>query len=139
MSNINDAFPSAYLKAADLGGRPCVVTIAGVEFEPVGKEKELKAVIHFVGKKKGMVCNVTNARKITELTGSPMTEEWIGHAIVIYPTETTFGGDVVDCVRVKAVAKAKAAMPRMTPKPKAEVAIDESEFDGDVDDFAIPF
>lgn len=115
MPNINDAFPSNYLKASDLQGRELVVTILKVTFEAVGREKEMKAVIYFEGKQKGIVLNKTNAKKIIEITGSAITEEWGGCQIKIYPTETEFGGETVDCIRVKPVGK--PAM-RMTPTPK---------------------
>ncbi len=115
MPNINDSFPSNYLKASDLQGRSVVVTIDRVAFEPVGRDREMKAVIYFIGKEKGVVLNKTNARKIIEVTGSALTEDWQGHAIVIYPTETEFAGESVECIRVKPVNK--AAMGRMTPNP----------------------
>ena len=113
MPNINDSFPSNYLKASDLQGRQVVVTMDRVEFEPVGRDKEMKAVLYFVGKQKGVVLNKTNAKKITEIAGSALTEEWQGVAVVLYPTETEFAGETVDCIRIKAVQKAK--MQRMTP------------------------
>lgn len=113
MPNINDAFPSHYLKASDLQGNQAVVTIDRVEFEAVGREKDQKAILYFIGKKKGVVLNKTNARKICEIAGSALTEEWHGVAIVLYPTETEYAGDTVECIRVKGVNKAK--MQRMTP------------------------
>lgn len=115
MPNIQDSFPSNYLKASDLKGNQVVVTVDRVEFEPVGRQREMKAVIYFVGKTKGVVLNKTNANKITEIAGSAMTEEWHGTAIVLYPTETEFAGETVECIRVKPVTKAK--MQRMTPQP----------------------
>src|SRR4029079_18995688 len=117
MPNINDAVPSNYLKASDLKGNQVVVTIDRVEFEEVGRNKEQKALIYFVGKQKGVILNKTNARKITEITGSALTEEWHGHAMVIYPTETEFAGETVECIRIKPVAKTKPVMSRMTPTP----------------------
>lgn len=117
MPNINDAFPSNYLKASDLQGRETVVTIAKVTFEAVGREKEMKAVIYFEGKQKGVVLNKTNAKKIIEITGSAITEEWTGSQIKIYPTETEYAGETVDCIRVKPVGK--SAM-KMTPTPKVQ-------------------
>ena len=47
MPNINDVFPSTYLKASDIRGKEPVVTIDRVEFEPVGRKREMKAVIYF--------------------------------------------------------------------------------------------
>jgi len=113
--NINDSFPSNYVKASDLKGAQAVVTIDRVEFEPVGRDKEMKAVLYFVGKQKGLVLNKTNARKIIEIAGSSMTEDWAGTAVVVYPTETEFAGETVECIRIKPVNKAK--MQRMTPPP----------------------
>lgn len=117
MPNINDAFPSNYVKASDLKGNQAVVTIDRVDFEPVGRDKEMKAVAYFIGKAKGMVLNKTNGRKITEIAGSPLTEEWHGVAVVLYPTETEFAGETVECIRVKPVNKSK--MQQMTPRPVA--------------------
>ena len=121
MPNIQDAFPSAFIKANDLQGRTVIVTIDHVTFEPVGREKEMKAVLYFKGKEKGLVLNKTNANKIMQLTSSPVTEEWSGFQIALYPTETQFGGETVDCVRVKAVpAKANGRAVDPTPPPPAE-------------------
>lgn len=116
MPNWNDAFPSQYLKAADLKGAQVVVTIERVAFEPVGREKEMKAVIYFVGKTRGLVCNKTNGKRCAELAGSAMTEDWSGVAIALYPTECEFAGETVDCIRIKAVER-KAA-----PRPPVRVA-----------------
>lgn len=141
MPNINDAFPSNYLKASDLQGRQAVVTIDRVEFEAVGREREMKAVVYFTGKQKGMVLNKTNAKKITEITQSALTEEWPGHAIVIYPTETEFGGETVECVRIKPVAKLPAPRPKSAPKATtAPVAVAEpDDHSAPLSDDDIPF
>lgn len=137
MPNINDAFPSNYLKASDLQGREVVVTIDRVEFEAVGREREMKAVVYFQGKQKGIVLNKTNAKKIIEISGSALTEEWGGTQIKIYPTETEFGGETVDCIRIKPVGK--AAMGRMTPAPKpVPVAVPE-DHSAPLTDDEIPF
>lgn len=120
MPNINDSFPSNYVKASDLQGKPAIVTIERVEFEAVGREREMKAVVYFNGKGKGLVLNKTNARKITEISGSPLTEEWVGTAVAIYPTETEFGGETVECIRIKAVAKAPRQNARPAPPPPVE-------------------
>jgi len=128
--NINDAFPSNYLKAADLKGRSLIVTIDRVEFEAVGQKREMKPVLYFTGKEKGVVLNKTNANKIMQLTESPVTEEWKGHSIVIYPTETSFQGEMVDCIRVKAVppnAKRPAPTPPPPPEPEPVVELNDDD------------
>ncbi len=119
MPNVNDVFPSKYLKTSDLAGTEPVVTIDRVEWEPVGRDREMKAVVYFAGKKKGIVLNKTNANKIVEISGSAMTEEWAGTKIKLYAAEANFGGDTYDVVRVKAATNGKPAMAKMTPTPKA--------------------
>ncbi len=114
MPNINEAFPSKWLRASDLKGQQPVVSIASVKFEAVGQNKEMKAVVYFDGKEKGVVLNKTNANKITEIVGSALTEDWRGHQIRLYPTVTTFGGEEVECIRIKAVG---ASRMHMTPHP----------------------
>ncbi len=66
-----------------------------------------------------------------EVTGSALTEEWPGPQIRLYPTETQFQGDMVDCIRVKPIGAAKIKMTRTPPTP----AVPENELDED----SIPF
>lgn len=135
MPNINDAFPSKFLKAIDLAGAEPVVVMDRVDFEPVGRDREMKAVLYFHGKQKGMVLNKTNANKITEITGTALTEEWNGQRIRLYASEASYGGDTYDVVRVKAIGK--SVMPRMTtPSPPPPVAVDHGV---PVDEDEIPF
>jgi hypothetical protein len=100
--NINQAFPSKYVKASDLKDQTHVVKIADVKIEEVGSNKETKPVAYFEGRAKGMVLNKTNSRKIASIAGSPETEDWVGVEVAIYPTETEFGGESVECIRIKA-------------------------------------
>jgi hypothetical protein len=118
--NINESFPSNYLKASDLGTSSPIVTIERVEHEPVGRDREMKAVLYFEGKEKGVVLNKTNARKITELVGSPETDEWAGFKIRLFATTTEFGGETVECIRVKAAGPTNGnshARPAARPAP----------------------
>lgn len=126
MPNINDAFPSKFLKASDLGGQEPIVTIDRVDFEAVGRSREMKAVVYFANKQKGLVLNKTNATKIATVTGTSMTEEWHGHRIRLFATETEFGGDTVDCIRVKPATNSKP-MPPPLPPPVTVTDIDDSE------------
>lgn len=109
--NINSAFPSNYIKASDLEGRAVNVTIREVKTEQVGQNKDTKPVLYFDGKTKGLVLNKTNARKIASIAGSADTEDWTGLQIAIFPTETEFAGETVDCIRVKAPNAARRREP----------------------------
>jgi len=112
--NINSSFPSTYIAASDLRGASVNVTIREVKIEQVGRDRENKPVLYFEGKQKGMVLNKTNARKIANLVGSMDTDDWVGCQVAIFPTETEFAGETVECIRVKAAVmarQAKAAQP----------------------------
>lgn len=132
MPNINDAFPSKYLKGSDLKGAEPVVTIDRVDFEPVGREREMKAVIYFAGKEKGLVLNKTNATKITQIAGSPQTEDWSGIRLKLYVAEQEFGGETYEVVRVKNAPAQGAARPA-APAPPPVAA------EGELTDDEIPF
>jgi hypothetical protein len=120
VANIDSAFPSKYLKAADLNGRNVVVTIDHVNIEPVGRDKEIKPVVYFAGKDKGLVLNKTNSSKIKQLAGTAETDDWAGVKITIYPTETEYQGETVDTIRVKAAGTEQ-------PKPAPVVEMTDSD------------
>lgn len=120
--NVNDAFPSNYIKASDLGDKKVLVTIDRVEMESLGRgaDKETKPVLYFEGKQKGLVLNKTNSKKIHDIVGSWEDSDWQGHQVVIYATETEFGGDTVSCIRILPPPKngGKPAAPKPAPKPE---------------------
>jgi hypothetical protein len=146
--NINDVFPTKYLKAHDLKGHEPVVTIERVEFEPVGRTREMKPVVYFAGKEKGIVLNKTNANKIIEISGSGMTEEWPGTAVKLYTAEADYGGESYDVVRIKSPnGKSRIHMTPAAPPPKpkpapAHALTPDPELETDIypfDDADIPF
>lgn len=103
MPNINDYFPSKYLKASDLKGREPVLIIKVVKYEPVGQAKQMKAVVYFEKVEKGLVLNKTNANRITQIAGSGVTEEWPGVSIKLYATQVEFQGEPTDAIRIRPV------------------------------------
>lgn len=98
--NINDVFPSNFLKASDLHGRKLRLTISEVRMEKMGQEE--KPVLYFEGKDKGLVLNKTKAG-ILSAAYSPETEGWRGKEVAIYPTKVSFQGQMVDAIGVEAV------------------------------------
>ena len=118
--NIDDAFPSKYLKASDLPEEGTQsVTIEKITIEEIGREKQRKPVIYFEYLDKGFVCNKTNANTIAKITGSRNLEDWTGKTIHLYRAEVEFGGEMVESIRVKI----KSAEPQSQPKRQ----IDEEE------------
>lgn len=106
MPDYRAMFDRDYIGAWDLGGKDCTVTIArvqGTEITGSGGKKAKKPVIYFEGKERGMACNKTNGKVIAAMFGND-TSAWVGKKIVIYPTTTQFGGDTVECIRVRSGA-----------------------------------
>jgi hypothetical protein len=102
--NIDDAFPSRYLRPGDLRQAAPVVTIASVKMERVGARRQTKPVLYFLGKSKGLILNKTNATAIAELLGTKDTVAWEGGRLRLFVTETLFGDKTVPCIRVQAPA-----------------------------------
>ena len=94
------------LHADDLVDREHAVTIERVvqgEYPDLEdpKKKLYKPDVWFVGKKKPLGLNSTNARAISRLLGSNRTEDWPGRTITLYPTTTRAFGEEHECIRVK--------------------------------------
>lgn len=98
--DVNNVYPSKYLKASDLQGRTIKVEIATAAMEKMGNDTKL--VIYFKGKEKGMVLNKTNAQQIAAVY-SPNTDGWLGKEIKLYPGKTQFNGQTVDSLKVEVV------------------------------------
>lgn len=97
--NINDAFPSKFLKASDLEGQPAELTIKEVKIEEVDDE-ESRPIVYFSDASKGLCLNRTNAAVIADSLGEE-TNNWAGKKIVVFPDKTPFKGKVVDCIRCR--------------------------------------
>lgn len=106
---MSDAFPSQYIKAADLQGREINVTIDHVTLEDLGDDR--KPVVYFTRGTKGLVLNRTNGATIAAAYGDE-TEEWTAKPITLYATSVLFQGRSVEAIRVR-VPKA----PKPTPAP----------------------
>lgn len=135
--NIGAAFPSAYVKAAEIpSGRMVRVTIESVSVEDVGgkgKAEDKKPVLYFVGTEKGLVLNKTNANAIADTYGTE-TDEWIGKRIELFSTKVEYQGKMVPAVRVNvpaaAPANGRAAAPapaRRQPEPEPASIGDDSD------------
>ena len=117
---LSDAFPSRYLRAADLD-KPVLATIDSVSQQTIGDD--LRIVIEFAERDlKDLVANVTNCRSIAKIVGSDDTDDWHGHRIVLYVTEVAFKGETVDAIRVRApkIGKVAAGNQRRREQQTAE-------------------
>lgn len=114
--NVNDAFPSNYLKASDLQGRNVTVTIDRVDMEMIGNgsNREQKMVMYFAGKDKGMVVNKTNANNIAAMYG-PDTDGWLGQKVMLYEAMVPYQGRDVPALRVRGIPGGPSAAGRVQP------------------------
>jgi hypothetical protein len=105
----NDAFPSKYLKAADVKDRPIIAVISHIAQETVGQGADAKEkyVLHFENGKP-IVLNRTNWDALEEAFGD--SDDWAAHKVRIKCARTSFQGKSVDGVRLEPI----------TPKPAAK-------------------
>jgi hypothetical protein len=103
MPDYRSMFDRDYIGSWDLAGHDVTVKIIKVqagELTGQGGRKAKKPFCWFEGKEKGLVLNKTNAKTVAALYG-PITEQWIGKQITLYPTQTQMGGETVDCIRIR--------------------------------------
>ena len=101
-------YGSKYLAATELKG-PTKVTIDHVDrvtFDKPGEAKRTKAVLYFVGAKKAMVLNKTNADALAAAYGRDF-DDWLGKKVTIKAEHTTFGGKRVPCLRLYPIEELK--------------------------------
>jgi hypothetical protein len=104
MANIDDFYPSKFLRASDLKGKEITVTIDRVEAEEFEQDgvKRTKPVVHFRDKGiKPLVLNKTNSTRIATALGSKDTDTWAGKQVRLYPDMEDFKGQVHEVVRVR--------------------------------------
>ena len=121
--NINNAFPSDYLKSGDLEG-DLTLTIRAVETKSIGQgeQAELKPIVYFEEQEKGFVLNKTNALTISGMYG-PETDNWTGKPITLFPTQVDFQGKSTLALRVR--LQAKTAATKVQAAPAADLATGE--------------
>ncbi len=130
--DINSAFPSKFIKAADLQGQDVTVSIARFAMESVDDDAgELKPVLYFQGHQRGLVLNKTNALSISDLYGTE-TDTWLNQPVTLFPTQCQYGPKMVDCIRVRPfspaqqngqpqplAAPAASSVPAMSDRPSS--------------------
>jgi hypothetical protein len=105
--NFNDAWPSRYLTAADIEGKPPFkATINRIEWEKMQDGSE-KPVAYFAKMKKGVVLNKTKGKFLAGLAKSMKFDDWIGLDVQIRAGVTQFKSDEVACIKFERTAAAK--------------------------------
>jgi hypothetical protein len=104
MPDFRSMYDSNYLYAFDLKGRDVTVTIREVKAAKVRNEskEQRKPILYFKEShdERGLVLCKTNGKTIAQMYGSD-TDKWLGKRITLFPTTTSFGPNVVDCIRIR--------------------------------------
>lgn len=103
IGGLKEEFPDKYLFAEDLNKKAVTLTIGAINKDVLvtAKGKKNGIILTFVGAKKLLVLNKTNASLINEIF--PVVKslrEWVGKRITIFPTQCSLGGETVDCIRI---------------------------------------
>jgi hypothetical protein len=112
----SEAFPSKYLKSADVKAKPLVAVISYLAFESVGQDKRQKPVLYFETGKP-IVVNRTNFETLEDVFGD--SDNWPGHKVKVYCAPTSFQGKRVDGIRVEPIVP----KPTLKDEMNDEVAI----------------
>ena len=102
---IFDAFPSKYLKAADLGGSEIRAIMKHVMMEEIKDPKDpedakVVPVLYFRSVPKGLVVNKTIAKVIAMGYGQE-TDEWRDKPIILFTAMVDAFGDTMEAIRAK--------------------------------------
>ena len=140
MAKRHEVFPTRFLTAADLNGKPITLTIQSAPQETLKNKngEEVKTVLHFRGAKKTLPLNRTNWDAVADITGEDDSINWPGHKVEAYPTTTQFGADIVDCIRLRTPAQGELKAALAAKAAKAKPPEPESPLDDEMDD-EIPF
>lgn len=121
MVKMSEAFPSKYLRAADLRGQEAHVTIRGCAMENLG-DNESKPVLYFNESQKGLVVNKTNSNTMVRLYGDD-TDAWTGKQLILFAMPVEMKGEMVEGLRVRGPQQAALGggpplgAPAATPAP----------------------
>ena len=99
MTTFNDMFPSKYLSAEDLDGKPMLVTISGLEPAQM-RDGATKYVLSFDGQQKGLILNVTNGKSLAKSFGKD-SGLWMGKEVELYAIDTEYAGDPCKGLRLR--------------------------------------
>jgi hypothetical protein len=133
MVKMSDAFPSKYLKAADVADRQARAIMGHVDMEKISNEDDdKKPVLYFtksnvnVVKTKGLVLNKTNSKVIATAYGDD-SDAWQGKEIILFMALVDFRGDQVEAIRVRVPKPQAAPAPVKAPTENPGDGFDDVE------------
>ncbi len=115
--SFSELYPNRFLHADLFKGKKATLTIKNIQIEELQGEKGKaeKVVVSFTERPLEFVMPKTCGFCLKRMFGSD-PNLWIGKRVTWYPTETTFGKQVVDCIRVWGSPDIAADMPITIPQ-----------------------
>ena len=111
----NEALPSKYLNAADVGSGTFKLTIVSVVMEKMENDGAMKPVMSFQGAQKTMPINATNWDNMASVYGDE-SDNWVGKQIEMYTEATRMpNGSPTRGVRIRPVAGPDTAAAMQAP------------------------
>jgi hypothetical protein len=124
----NEACPSKFFKAKnypDDWTLTVEIEMARMESFENGKSSRERLVVYFRRQKSGLVVGPTVWDQIVKATGEEDSDDWKGHRVELYRDWTSFQGENVECIRVRA--------PESPPKKAAKKPAPKKASDDDDD------
>lgn len=93
MAKVSEVYASPWLRAEDLQGRTVKVTISTATVETLPQadgSKEQKIIVAFVGAKRKLILNKTQAAALVAIAGDD-TDHWRGVVVYLAPQPTNNG------------------------------------------------
>lgn len=126
-----DAYTSPWLKAADLQGRAHRLKVERATVEEVRQSdgsKELKIIVTFVGAKKKLIANKTQALALADAAKTEEFGRWSGLTVILEPGRTRNGQDTINIRQLPpAQGNGTGAAAPTTQSPPATKAGDQVE------------
>ena len=119
--NLDEVFPGKWIRARHLRGKKKTLTITGAQLEKFNDGDPVVA-LSFEQTSMKFGCNATNRNTCRDSFG-PITDDWVGKKITLYPTKTDYQGKIVDCVRIE--------IPPQADLPKHKEVFPDSGFEDD--------
>ena len=113
-------------------GQEVTLTISGCTREtainPKTKEEKEMISLHFEETDRMMALNVTNAKTIQHLVGTPKVDKWAGATVTVYKDRVMAFGEMKSCLRVKRPTKARGVR-ALKEATETAVAAQQAAFD----------
>lgn len=70
-------------------------------YNPGKKTHEIRLVAALKGKEKMLILNSTNLKSIEQISGTVMSDKWVGTSMSLYVTKVKVGRETVDAIRIQ--------------------------------------